>query len=60
MKGVISVIGALLLFISIMLILAGLLLTKTQGDQITYGIYAIATGIVALVMLEASKDTTQV
>lgn len=60
MKNVVSVVGALVLFLAIWLLVIGLAFSKTQTDQMVYGIYSIATGVIALVMLEASKDTTQV
>lgn len=60
MKTVVSIVGALVLFAAIGLLLIGLVFSRTQADQMVYGIYAIATGVIALVMLEASKDTTQV
>lgn len=60
MKTFYMVLGALGLFATIALIAFGLLFSKSQTEQLAYGIYAIAFGVLTLVLLEASKDTTQV
>lgn len=60
MKTLYAVLGALTLFAAIGFILAGLLLTSSQGEQIAYGIYAIAFGVLTLVLMQAGKDEAQV